>query len=170
MIHKISNGIFKIEKLLAIILGVSMLFSLTSGVLYRYVLKSPLVWSDEVAIFSLVWLSFIGGSMSLKMQNSASITIVMDLIRGKLRQVLLIVGFVILLSFVGYILYLSIGWLSSPNIQIQKSTSMGMPMIYAYLSIPVSFFFMFIHLLDLLIQTFKNGGKFKDVGEEVHVS
>ena len=82
--------------------------------------------------------------MSIKNQSSAAVTIVLDRFQGTLKKVLLGFSFLIVLSFVGYIFYLSIIWLNSPNISIQRSNSMRMPMIYAYLSVPISFFFIII--------------------------
>lgn len=159
LVHRLSNAIFKAEKALAILLGIVMLVSLAAGVFFRYVLKSPLTWSDEIAIFALVWLTFIGGSMSIKTQNAAAVTIFIDKLNGVLKTFLTGIGLLIVLIFAAYILYLSIGWLSSPNILVQRSSSMNLPMIYAYLSVPVSFLFITIHSLDLLA---KNFGKEKE--------
>lgn len=153
-VHRLSNTVFKAEKALAILLGTAMLVSLAAGVFFRYVLKSPLTWSDETAIFALVWLTFIGGSMSIKKQNAAAVTIFMDKLKGGLKTLLAGMGLLIVLIFAAYILYLSIGWLSSPNILVQRSSSMNLPMIYAYLSVPVSFLFITIHTLDLLAKNF----------------
>lgn len=156
LLHQLSNIVYQIEKLLAIALCSAMLISLSTGVLYRYILNSPLTWSDETAIFSLVWLTFIGGSMSIKRQDSAAVSIFMDKLKGKLRQTLFGLGIAVLAAFLIYIFYLSLTWLSSSNIAIQRSSAMGMPMIYAYASIPVSFFFMIIHTLELFINNFKS--------------
>ncbi|MEC1720780.1 TRAP transporter small permease [Schinkia azotoformans] len=154
-IHLLSDWLHKVEKLLAIILCTVMLISLSAGVFYRYVLSAPLTWSDETAIFSLVWLTFIGGSMSIKQQNSAAVTIFMDRFSGKARMILLGISFLVVLLFVGYIFYQSVIWLSGPTIMIQYSNSMRMPMIFAYLSVPVSFFFLIVHSLDLIVKNFK---------------
>lgn len=158
-LHRLSNLIYGIEKGIAIILGTIILLSLSAGVLFRYVLSTPLSWSDEAAVFSLIWLTFIGGSMGIKRQDSAAISILIDKLKGKAKQIVFATGVFILFSFIVYILYLSIGWLSSPNIYIQRSSSMGMPMIYAYLSVPVSFVFMMIHTLNLFVNTMKNKGE-----------
>lgn len=154
-IHLLSDWLHKVEKLLAIILCTVMLISLSAGVFYRYVLSAPLTWSDETAIFSLVWLTFIGGSMSIKQQNSAAVTIFMDRFSGKARMILLGISFLVVLLFVGYIFYQSVIWLSGPTIMMQYSNSMRMPMIFAYLSVPVSFFFLIVHSLDLIVKNFK---------------
>ncbi len=154
-IHWLSNVIFKLEKILAIILGLVMLVSLATGVFFRYVLKSPLHWSDETAIFVLVWLTFIGGSMSIKMGKTATITIFVDRLKGSLKRFFMGLSFLLIFVFSAYLLYLSVIWLSSPNILVQRSSSMNMPMIYAYLSVPVSFLFISIHAMDLLVQNFR---------------
>lgn len=154
-IHWLSNVIFKLEKILAIILGLVMLVSLAAGVFFRYVLKSPLHWSDETAIFVLVWLTFIGGSMSIKMGKTATITIFVDRLKGSLKRFFMGLSFLLIFVFSAYLLYLSVIWLSSPNILVQRSSSMNMPMIYAYLSVPVSFLFISIHAMDLLVQNFR---------------
>ncbi|OMP65997.1 TRAP transporter small permease [Domibacillus epiphyticus] len=155
-LHRLSDWVYNIEKVIAVILCAAMLISLSAGVLFRYVLSAPLTWSDETAIFSLIWLSFIGGSMSIKRQDSAAITLLMDKVHGKARTIMLGAGLAVLLAFVIYIFYLSIIWLSSPTIMMQRSSSMGMPMIIAYLSIPVSFFFLIIHTLELFLNNFKS--------------
>ncbi|MBM4761877.1 TRAP transporter small permease [Bacillus sp. B15-48] len=155
LIHIISDGIYKLEKLAAIVLCLIILISLSAGVIYRYFLSSPLTWSDETAIFSLIWLTFIGGSMSIKRQNAPAITIIYDRLHGMARKIFLIFSTIAVFVFVAYILYLSINWLSSPNISVQKSSSMQMPMIYAYLSVPVSFLLMTIHSLDVIIKNLR---------------
>ncbi len=155
VIHKISDWVYNLEKIIAVILCSLILVSLAAGVLYRYVLHSPLIWSDETAIFALVWITFIGGSMGIKLNESPAITLFMDKIKGTTRKVLLALGILSVLVFVVYIFYLAIIWLSSPNILVQKSSSMQMPMIYAYLSVPVSFFFMAVHTLSLFIKNFQ---------------
>ena len=42
-----------------------MFVSVCLQVFFRYVLEKPLSWSEELARFAFVWLSFIGAAMSL---------------------------------------------------------------------------------------------------------
>ncbi|WP_087973162.1 TRAP transporter small permease [Oceanobacillus rekensis] len=156
IIYKLSNLVFIIEKGLAIILGSIILIALSAGVLYRYVFDSPLSWSDEAGMFSLAWITFIGGSMSIKLKSSPTIDVLTNFLRGKVKKYILVLGYLIMFVFVSYVLYLSIVWISSPNIMLQRSGSMGLPMIIPYLSIPVSFTFMVIHSLEVLLKSFTN--------------
>ena len=155
LLNQLSNFIYKIETVLAILFASSMLISLSLGVIYRYVLNSPLIWAEEIAIFSLVWLTFIGGSMGIKRQETASVSILIDKLTGRLRQVLFGIGVLFLIVFLIYIIVLSVQWLSSPNIKVQHSNALGMPMLYAYLSVPVGFLFMTIHSIELFFKSFQ---------------
>lgn len=152
----VSDTLFRIEKVIAIIFGLVLLVSLAAGVLFRYFLNAPLFWSDELSMFCLAWMTFIGGSMCIKMKASPSITMLIDSVKPFARKIISIIATFILLVFVIYILYLSIVWITGPNIQSQISTSLKWPKVYFYLSIPVSFAFMSIHTLDLFIQVVLN--------------
>lgn len=163
VLNQLSNFIYKIESILAIIFSTTMLLSLSSGVLYRYVLNDPLIWAEEIAIFSLVWLTFIGGSMGIKRQESAAVSILIDRLTGRLRKVLFGVGVLFLIVFLIYILFLSVEWLSSPNIKVQQSNVLEIPMLYAYLSVPVSFLFMTIHSIELFFKNIVQNQKEGDI-------
>ncbi|MFC0559461.1 TRAP transporter small permease [Halalkalibacter alkalisediminis] len=153
--EKLSDYVFKIEKWIVMTLIIAMFVSLTAGVFFRYYLNSPLFWSDEFAIFTLVWLTFLGGSMSIKRQQTAAVTILVDKLNEKLRKLVASIGFFIVFLFCLFIVYYSFIWLSSPNIVLQKSNSMQIPMIYPYLSVPLGFFFMSIHSLHLFLLSLK---------------
>lgn len=157
--RKLSDVVFKIEQVLSILLLSVMLVSLVSGVVFRYVLNSPLNWSDEVAIFSLVWTTFIGGSMGIKRQQSAAVTIFMDMLKGRLRRFFVTIGLGIVVIFSVYFVWISFSWISSPSISIQKSGSLQIPMIYPYLSVPIGMLFILIHSIDIFLQSLrtKNG-------------
>lgn len=152
----VSDGVYKVEAVLATIFISLMFISLSLGVFFRYILNNPLIWSEEIAIFSLIWLTFIGASMGLKRQETAAVGILIDKLTGKLKRVLFGIGIVFLLVFLIYILYLSVQWISSPNIFVQFSNSLKLPMVYVYLSVPVSFLFMIIHSLELLFKNIFN--------------
>ena len=62
----LSDSIFKLEKIIVIILLPILLFSLFADVFFRYAFNSPLLWAQEIALFTFVFASFIGASMSVK--------------------------------------------------------------------------------------------------------
>lgn len=154
-LKQLSDWVYTVEKGLVIILVATMFFSLSAGVIFRYYLNDPLLWSDELAIFALIWLTFLGGSMSIKRQQSAAVTLFTDRLQGRLKWLVISIGFAIITLFCLYLLYICYHWLASPNIAIQRSSSMRLPMIYVYLSVPVGFAFMMIHALALFKDSLK---------------
>jgi len=64
-----------------VLLLVLMVALVCFGVLFRYVLKSSLVWYDEFASYLLVWLTFYGAVVASYRRRHISF----DLVVGKLR-------------------------------------------------------------------------------------
>ena len=139
-----------------------MFASLTLGVIFRYVLKSPLSWSTELSIICLTLITFIGTSITVKQKQSASVGIVMDKLPHKLRNPLLLLGILIMILFCGFLFYLSINWLNQPTIMSKKSTDLNIPMFYPYLIIPISFLFITFHSFVLFINELFQIKKGKD--------
>ncbi|MCM3411859.1 TRAP transporter small permease [Metabacillus litoralis] len=157
IVKRISDAVFTIEKYLVIVLMTIMLVSLVAGVTYRYFLNSPLSWPEELAIIMLVWVTFVGGSMSIKRQQAAAVSILLDRLQPKLRKILLIIGFSLIIAFCGYLIYLCINWVSAPSVFMQKLPSLGVAMFYPYLAIPIGFIGMGIHSICLLIEVVVSG-------------
>lgn len=155
IIEKMSDMVYQVEKILAVILLGVMTVTLIAGVMFRYFLNSPLIWSDEVAMFSLVWITFLGGSMAMKRQQLAAVTVFMDRFQGNIRRFLLGVGLTSVALFCLYFLYLSVSWLLSPTIMFEKSDALQIPMLIPYLSVPIGIGFMSVHAFHFFLLSFK---------------
>src|SRR5699024_4473027 len=103
----ISEWVYKLEKVLAFIFTATILISLAAGVFFRYVFQDPLTWSDEMAMFSLAWLTFIGGSITIRAKIAPTIDILTTYISGKARKVVITIGYLFVLAFSAYIFYIS---------------------------------------------------------------
>lgn len=159
IISRLSNICFSSERILAVLLFALMVISILLGVVFRYFLNKPLTWSDEFALFSLVWITFIGGSMSIKLNKAAAMTFVMDIVPAKIRKVLIGLGTLLVLIFSAFLLYLSLKWITAPNISLQRSQAVGLPMVILYVAIPLGFLFMTVHALELFVDSFQSGKK-----------
>jgi TRAP-type C4-dicarboxylate transport system permease small subunit len=52
----------------------------------RYVLGSPLVWSEEVARYLYIWVCFLGAPIALRRGNHIAITLFVDWLPAKLTR------------------------------------------------------------------------------------
>lgn len=155
ILNKISDICFSFERILAVLLFAFMTTSILLGVIFRYFLSHPLKWTDEFAMFSLVWITFIGGSMSIKLNKAAVMSFVMDRLPPRVSRVFIAFGTLLVLAFCAFLLYLSLKWITNPLISLQRSQAVGIPMVIPYVAIPLGFFFMAIHALELFAGFFR---------------
>lgn len=153
----ISDIIASFEKKLAMILMFTMAVVVALAVFFRYIINVPLFWAGEVSIFLLIYITFLGGSLGLKYKTQASVTIVTDNLPEKMKQVVLIVAHIFMLLFMAIILFYSYKWVSSPNVFVQQSSAMLLPMWIPYSIVPVGLSFATIHLLNNLLDIIRGG-------------
>lgn len=151
VIHILSDTVYKIEKVLAGIILTIMLVSLFLGVTSRYIFNAPIVWTGEVTLFTLAWVTFIGGSMSIKTKQAVAVTILTDYLHGNMKKRVITIGLFICILFTLALSYYSIQWIMNPMILMQKSDALQLPMILPYLSVPVGIVFMTIHTIHIFV-------------------
>src|ERR1700693_204425 len=71
-----------VEPVAAFLVAVEIVI-LASSVLFRYVLRSPLVWSDELATILLLWLAMLGAGLAYRRGEHIRMTALVR--RGKPR-------------------------------------------------------------------------------------
>src|SRR5699024_8684895 len=124
--RKVSDLIGSVEKLITIILMAAITIVLFCNVIFRYFLKDPIFWANEASIFMMAWVTFLGGSLSLKNKSQASITFLVNRFTEKNKRILNIVTHIVILASLGFLIYLSFDWIFS--LTDTKSSSMRIPM------------------------------------------
>ncbi|UAL45960.1 TRAP transporter small permease [Sutcliffiella horikoshii] len=154
---KISDGIAKVEKFLGAFLMLCMAVIITLSVAFRYFLNSPLSWAGEVSIFLLIWISFIGGSLGLKYKSQASVSIFLEYVPTNISKVLTLIGHICMLLFLLVILYYTYTWILSPNVALQKSSGILLPMWIPYSAVPIGLTCAAFHILTNFLVVFREG-------------
>ena len=120
---------------LRIVVGVMFLaiVSLTlAQVFARYVLNSPLLWSEELVRLLLVWLVFLGGAVVCWDGRHLNVDTFFLRSSGKTRSILRTLNIIIALFFLGVL-----AWSSLPLIQIEWIINMGsIPIPISFVRIP----------------------------------
>jgi TRAP-type C4-dicarboxylate transport system permease small subunit len=119
-------------------------------VFMRYIFLYSLSWSEEVARYLMIWVSFLGASLALKHGFHIGVEFVINRISGKMR------GWINLIAKVGilvFLIYFTIGGFRvSWAVRDQDSPALLFSMAYAYLSAPMGGLFMIIQLLNLMVE------------------
>lgn len=147
--QKLSEYAYKIQRWLSLVL-LTLLCTITFlQVFSRYVLNSPLYWSEELARYLFVWLTFIGFGIVVQRRREMGVAYFVNLLPKKMRvtiefgMTILIFIFLILASYQGIILAFE-SW----DI---LTIALEFPWTYVYLALPVGFLLLIVQYLARLI-------------------
>ncbi|SFG70464.1 TRAP-type C4-dicarboxylate transport system, small permease component [Palleronia marisminoris] len=100
------------------------------------VLFTAVSWTEEMARFLLVWLTFLGATLALAEKRHIAVTLLTDRMPPALGRAAAIAGLVTMTAFLIALTW--IGWSYMSMQSFQRSASLQMPMMYVYAVIPVS--------------------------------
>lgn len=111
-----------------------------ANVVARYFFNSPFHWSDEIAQFVFLWLSYIGALAALMAGRHYSVPNLIDMLPGKLRTAAATLSDLIVLAMLGVLVWY--GWQLVDRLSFQSSLALNLPMSYVYLALPLTSAFM----------------------------
>lgn len=123
-------------KISVIAISVVMIVVTLAQVIFRYLIKSPLPWSEELARYCFVWIVFLGGAIGLSRGVHLGVDLLVSRLPERLRTSLDVLTNAMIATFAG-----AVTWASLPVISmnmLQRSPALGVPMAWIYLAIPVS--------------------------------
>ncbi len=132
MLDKILRGITLVVATTGLVL---IVFAVSLQVFMRYVLSAPLSWSDELAKYCLVWLTFSGMSLATRIDDHMRVDAVTTYLPKRWGTALNAVGRV--LEAVTYVILLYAGVRMLPILAKQSSLGLEIPMSLVYAAIPV---------------------------------
>ena len=149
-LQTISRVVYFIEKWLAVLAMMIMTTAVAMQVFWRFVLSSPLSWTEEAARLSMIWMVFMvmGWAIGNRTHIAADFLVERLPLKGKLWfeviRVVSIIAFGGLLVVTGTQLVI----LQS----VASNTPLGLPRSAFSLQVPISALFVLIHSVDLLSQ------------------
>ena len=132
----IRGAVDRVIRWIIIFLMFFMTVTVSMQIVFRYVFNIPLGWSEEVARFSFVWVSFFGASALMRLQEHINVTVFVDRFPPRFRA-----GAVFVANLCGLIcvyFFLIGGIALTTNEWSQLAPAMQIPMGWVYLVIPVS--------------------------------
>lgn len=132
-------------------------------VIFRYFLLQSLSWSEEIARYLFIWLTFLGASVVARSRSHITVESVVNAVPVELiRKVLKAVAAILTLVFL-YVL-MTEGFDASWEILELGQVSPSMPWLslgWIYFAIPLGSLFMGLNIIEQTIDLWrgKNGGK-----------
>ena len=106
-------------------------------VLTRYIFNNPSTWSEELASYIFAWVTILGAAYVFGKREHMSIPVVVERFSESVQQKLAILSEVVVLLFA--VVIMIYGGISITSLGMgQLSSSLGLPMGYFYMVIPIS--------------------------------
>src|SRR6201986_1651063 len=108
----------------AAILVVAEIVILFAGVIWRYVLREPLIWSDELASILFLWLAMLGAAVAFRLADHMRMTAIVASAKPAMRAYLDVVATCAALAFLLLIIWPSYNYayeesfITTPALQI----------------------------------------------------
>ncbi len=152
-------------------MGAAIIFAsglLLANVVLRYVFLAPLGWAEELSLYLMAWIVFIGASVAIRTRGHIAIDLLpLALSPSNRRLLALAVGLVILI-FLAVFFYFS----GQHTIRVmqggQVTPIMLAPMWLAYLCMPAASALMFLRTCQVLWRTLRQAEGPRDAAISLH--
>ena len=151
-----NNFLSKMEQYFIGILLLAIAFLLFINVVLRF-FGSSLVWSEEVARYAIVWLTFIGSSVCIYKGAHIGVDAIMNVLGDKGKKILLLST--IFISIIFTIIFTYLSFIITKNVLItnQLSSTLEIPMVYVYGAMPIGGVLMLIRYTQEFFIQLKGG-------------
>jgi TRAP-type C4-dicarboxylate transport system permease small subunit len=131
------------NKLISLLLG-ALSFIMFLQVLFRYVFNNSLSWSEELAKFIFIWITFLGAAICFRDRIHLKVDFLVSKLPDKYRVLLEITNTLLITVFSGIMSIIGFLWVI--NVSGTLSPAIGLPLnIVFYAAYPVSAVFTFIY-------------------------
>jgi len=128
-----------------------LVVAISAAVIFRYLLNSPLAWPEELARYSLVWLTFIGAPLATKSYSHIVVDFSGLFLPERPRlMVALAVHSIVIVFLAVFFVY---GFLLVQKMWVAVSPALSIRVGYVYLSIPLGTALMIVHMIHELKRT-----------------
>ncbi|WP_209124014.1 TRAP transporter small permease [Alkalihalobacillus sp. BA299] len=152
-IDRINSWVFNI---IAVVFGLVTLLTIYQ-VFARYVLKNPLVWSEAIVRYAMVWIVLLGTAIALRKGLLISVEVLLFLVSKKIKLILQIL--ITLVNLVFLILLVKYGLEIMSSLAHQKTGSINIPVSWIYAAIPVGSILALLNCTVILIELFTKKGE-----------
>lgn len=153
-----------ISVMLLVIVAITIL-----QVIFRFLLDSPFVWSDELGRFLLIWMVFIGAAVVSFDDRHLAVDLIQEKLSPKPKLIINIFIRFLIMIFLVITIYSSIELVQVSH--YLKSGALNIPFSYWRVAAPIGALLMIIYTIIrsvIDIQNYRNGNyPMKDEAEEV---
>lgn len=132
-----------------------VLFAVTFlQVVTRFILKSPLKWSQDIIRLCFVYIVFWGAAYCVKEKAHLNVDVFLTMLKPKMRKVVELIINIMLMAFMIFLIIF--GFKFAQTGATQNAPYLPIPMSIYYLSVPTGACFMVYYMIQEIIIQMKN--------------
>jgi TRAP-type C4-dicarboxylate transport system permease small subunit len=124
-----------------------------ANVIGRYFFLAPLRWSDEVAQYMFLWLSYLGALAALMRGSHYSVPNLVEMLPGLPRLVVKTISDLVVVLILLVLVWF--GWQLVNRLSFQTSLTLGVPVYYAYVALPLTAALMALVVCGQIVNRFR---------------
>jgi len=141
-----------LELLVMVVVAVLVLDVLWQ-VFTRFVLNNPSTWTEELAVFMLVWVSLLGAAVALNRGAHLGIDYFVGKLPDRARLATEVVVFLCVAAFSFFVMVVGGIDLVASTLELEQlSPALHVKMGYVYLAVPISGFFLTLYAVIGLVE------------------
>jgi TRAP-type C4-dicarboxylate transport system permease small subunit len=138
-----------VRKLLIFFAGM-MAITIILQVLCRYIMKNPLLWTEELARYLMIWMVFIGTSCIIKEWDNIYVDFFLNKLKDKFRTILILIQKFVILGLLVNFFYLSFTVFLKVSLY-QMTPALNISILWPQSSIIVGFFLMALQMVGVIL-------------------
>jgi TRAP-type C4-dicarboxylate transport system permease small subunit len=143
-----------VEAFVAIVMAV-MVLTVFFSVVFRYVLSSPLGWSEEVCRVTLVWVTFGGSYLAYRRGKHMKMGSVIDKLAPKAKRTVILIGQALTAVFLSILIHQ--GYLFTMRFLNTRTEGLGISASWYYAILPVGGFLILLATFNHIWTEIKDG-------------
>lgn len=153
-IEKILDRLDVVFKWLTVVILGGMTLLIFTQVLCRFVFNAPLAWSEEIAKYLFIWMTFIAGYMGARRGKHIGVEAVQKALPPMGGKILKCFSNMVCAAFFGAVIYYTLRFWG--KLAMQTSPALGIPIAFVYLGMLIGSGFMAFWYLILAFKSFEN--------------
>lgn len=153
MLAKFDAIILLMTRVIVVALLAIMFGSTLAGVFFRYALNDALTWSEEVARYSMVWLSLLGGGLVFREGGHVAVDLLVSRLPSRhLRGAVMLIAQAVVVAVLIVVLWQGVAMMERG--QYMTTAALRLPMYVPYAALPAGAMLMIYHLVIAGIAAF----------------
>lgn len=129
----------------------TMIVTVLANVFFRYVLQKPLIWGDEVASISFIWMAMLGSALAVDRHEHMKLTIFLPMMPARVARIAEVVGGVLVCILLLRLLPVAVEYAAEER--FITSPALGIPMSWRASALPAGIGLMALLMVLSVVRT-----------------